>query len=113
MTSVSSGRRARGAGGSIKPGAQAPGSQIKKSCRAREAGDSAYLIGLSPASRARWLFVSNSILGLAPQALCFRPLRGLGVRLKVHVLTNHARTFYLANHALTTGVVFDSDSNHG
>jgi hypothetical protein len=29
-----------------------------------------------PLSRARVVF-SNSILGLAPQALCFRPLRGL------------------------------------
>jgi hypothetical protein len=31
---------------------------------------------LSPAARARYLII-KTILGLAPQALCFRPLRGL------------------------------------
>ena len=44
--------------------------------RAREAGDSMGHFRLSAASRAptRFWFV---ILGLAPQALCCRPLRGL------------------------------------
>ena len=44
---------------------------------AREAGDSRYDHALSPASRARLCCVS--VLGLAPQALCLRPLRGLNM----------------------------------
>jgi len=46
---------------------------------AREAGDSVVHPVLSPAPRAQSLLVFV-ILGLAPQALCFHPLRGLNAR---------------------------------
>jgi len=49
------GRRAREAGGSIKPGAQAPGKLQEKRAQARETGDSAIDPRLSPVSRA-WGF---------------------------------------------------------
>jgi hypothetical protein len=68
--------KAREASDSIKPGARAPGHEIKI-LGARETGDSLIHIGLPPASRApRSDSLTN--LGLAPQALCCRPLRGLG-----------------------------------
>jgi len=62
---------AREAGVSIKPGAQAPGSERYLFCspwngRQRSVARSAGLNGLL-----------KEILGLAPQALCLRPLRGL------------------------------------
>ena len=44
--------------------------------RAREAGDSADNVGLSPAPRADNIF-PVLVLGLAPQALCLRLLRRL------------------------------------
>jgi hypothetical protein len=65
------GRRAREAGGRIKPGAQAPGSSNKKGERARGAGGSA--VARSAGSNVSDRF----LLGLAPQALFCRPLRGL------------------------------------
>src|SRR6185369_11087300 len=69
-----SSRKAREAGGSIKPGAPAPGSRTNKYFGAREAGDSLKCLTLSPASRAHAPF-NNLILGLAPQALCCHLLR--------------------------------------
>jgi hypothetical protein len=68
------GRRVREADGSIKPGAQAPGKTQKKGVEPAERA-----AALSPAPRARFLFI-NANLGLTPQALFCRPLRGLGVR---------------------------------
>jgi len=44
--------------------------------RAREAGDSALMLW-ADARFAGSIVFSIQILGLAPQALCFRPLRGL------------------------------------
>src|SRR5215212_9008346 len=70
-------RSAREAGDSIKPGAQAPGSDHKKQARARETGDSVKFTGFRPLSRAPTFFYWYLNLGLAPQALCCRPLRGL------------------------------------
>ena len=61
------------AGVSIKPGAQAPGQPNKIKPRARETGDSA--VARFAGSRP---FFFYSFLGLAPQALFCRPLRGLG-----------------------------------
>src|SRR5215217_8958264 len=67
---------AREAGESIKPGAPAPGSELENAIEPVETGDSPNINALSPASRApRFYFDIN--LGLAPQALCCRPLRGL------------------------------------
>src|SRR6185369_9312763 len=77
-----SSRKAREAGDSIKPGAPAPGSRTNKYFEAREAGDSAIISRLSPAPRARSLFII-AILGLRsqslapPQALCCHLLRRL------------------------------------
>jgi len=48
----------------------------KKSDQARESGRQRFMLRLTPASRARSRFLL-AILGLAPQALCSRPLRGL------------------------------------
>ena|SRR6185369_229303 len=78
--------QAREASDSIKPGAPAPGSRIRKHDRARRAGDSGDHYTLSPAPRAPSLF-SDLILGLAPQALRFHLLR----RLK-HSTASQART---------------------
>jgi hypothetical protein len=50
----------------------------KKAREPARAGDSAKHLGLSPVSRARRKFCF-AILGLAPQALCFRPHRGLNL----------------------------------
>src|SRR5919205_685365 len=74
-------RRAREAGDSIKPGARAPGSRNQKQIEPANAGDSLLDRALSPASRAPCPFLIL-ILGLAPQALCCRPLRGLGAQMK-------------------------------
>jgi len=69
------GRRAREAGGSIKPGAQAPGKLQEKRAQARETGDSAN----RPEAVARFtglgLLLVGANLGLAPQALCCHLLR--------------------------------------
>jgi len=72
------GRRARETGGRIKPGAQAPGSNQKKGARARVAGGSAQTSHAVArfAGSTRIFCIAN--LGLAPQALLCRPLRGLG-----------------------------------
>ncbi|MEN3329976.1 MAG: hypothetical protein V7638_4783 [Acidobacteriota bacterium] len=63
------------AGESIELGAQAPGSRSIKSIGAREAPTAHSIDALSPVSRARTLMQPDP--GLAPQALCCRPLRGL------------------------------------
>jgi len=70
---------ARGADGSIKPGAKRSGTRggVKEGARARGAGDSRFDLGLSPASQLRKEINIHAILGLPPQALCSRPLRGL------------------------------------
>ena len=70
--------RTCGAGGSIKPGAQAPGSKQEKRIEPAERA-AAFTIALSPASRAQFVLLMAN-LGLAPQALFCRPLRGLGVQ---------------------------------
>src|SRR5215204_5361665 len=62
-------RKAREAGDSIKPGAQAPGSDHKKQARARETGDRVKFTGFRPLSRAPTFYWYLN-LGLAPQALC-------------------------------------------
>ena len=49
---------------------------MKKAIEPAERATARHGFGLSPASRAQ-SFYYDSILGLAPQALCFRPLRGL------------------------------------
>ena len=54
-----------------------PRIRIKKFLRAREAGGSAWAIGCRPL-RGLVRFFDYAILGLTPQALCWRPLRGLG-----------------------------------
>jgi len=64
----------REAGGSIKPGARAPGSAIKKRTSPRSGRQPKSIYALSPAPRAHSLS-NDSILGLAPQALCCHLLR--------------------------------------
>ena len=64
----------REAGGSIKPGARAPGSAIKKRTSPRSGRQRKSIYALSPAPRAHSLS-NDSILGLAPQALCCHLLR--------------------------------------
>jgi len=49
---------------------------MKKAIEPAERATARHGFGLSPAPRAK-LFYYDSILGLAPQALRFRPLRGL------------------------------------
>jgi len=69
--------RAREAGEGIKPGAQAPGKLQEKRAQARETGDSASppeAVARFTGSHAYFYF---RVLGLAPQALCLRPLCGL------------------------------------
>jgi hypothetical protein len=68
--------RVRKADGSIKPGARAPGSRTKKIFEPAKRVTAHDAKRCRPLSRAlpSYYFV---ILGLAPQALCFRPLRGL------------------------------------
>jgi len=71
-------RPLRGLGPSRKAWAGAPGSPDTINVRARETGDSVDLscaVARFAGSIMFWLIV---ILGLAPQALCRRPLRGLG-----------------------------------
>src|SRR5215204_1402811 len=55
--------KAREAGDSIKPGAQAPGSDHKRTTGARETGDSVKFTGFRPLSRA-----PTSLLVLEPGA---------------------------------------------
>src|SRR5215213_2212704 len=66
-------RSACEAGVSIKPGAQAPGSDHKKQARARETGERVKFTGFRPLSRAPTSYWYLN-LGLAPQALCLRLL---------------------------------------
>ncbi len=76
---------------SIKPGAQAPGSRNKNFFGAREVGDSASLLY----AVARFVgsgLTSVLILGLAPQALCFRPLRGLSTQTNTFAVDAHPTT---------------------
>jgi hypothetical protein len=67
---------AREAGVSIKPGAQAPGSLVKNAISPRKRATA-----VKVASDARFAGLFSGFLlanlGLAPQALCLRPLRGL------------------------------------
>ena len=74
------------AGVSIKPGAQAPGSDHKRHTEARETGDSVKFPVFRPLSRAPALFIWHVNLGLAPQVTwglrprlyayaCYRRLR--------------------------------------
>jgi len=60
-----------------KPGAPAPGKDYKYKFRARNGGRQHVM--QRAVARYHGLDVLNDhmILGLAPQALCFRPLRGL------------------------------------
>jgi hypothetical protein len=62
------------AGVSIKPGAQAPGSDHQKPPKPVNTGDSVKFPVFRPLSRARALFIWHVNLGLAPQALCLRLL---------------------------------------
>jgi len=48
------------------------------------------MVWLSPASRAPWAFY-DLILGLAPQALCCRPLRGLGAKRTLWTFSHQLR----------------------
>jgi len=74
--------RARGAGGSIKPGVKrgfasaTPGSQNKKAASPRSGRQPNSITCCRPLRELQYVF-GFVILGLAPQALCFRPLRGL------------------------------------
>ncbi len=61
------------AGVSIKPGAQAPGSDHNDKPGARETGDSVKFTCFRPLPRAPALLLARN-LGLAPQALCLRLL---------------------------------------
>jgi hypothetical protein len=68
--------KARGASDGIKPEAPAPGSVVKNALVPAKRPTAQNNNALSPVSRAPntcWAV----ILGLAPQALCCRPLRGL------------------------------------
>jgi len=64
---------ARDSGREHKAWGASPRITNQKHIEAREAADSLKWSTLSPASRARASFI-NQILGLAPQALCRRPL---------------------------------------
>ncbi len=70
--------RAREAGGSIKPGAQAPGSDHKRQAGARETGDSVKFSVFRPLSRAPAFLFGTLTWGLRPRLYayaCYRRLR--------------------------------------
>jgi phosphohistidine swiveling domain-containing protein len=69
---------AREAGGSIKPGAQAPGSDHKRQAGARETGDSVKFSVFRPLSRALAFLFGTLTWGLRPRLYayaCYRRLR--------------------------------------
>src|SRR5215467_13360982 len=69
--------KARGASDSIKPGAQAPGSNGKKRARARDSGRQRVSVWAVARFTGSNFVIGLVILGLAPQALCCRSLREL------------------------------------
>src|SRR6185295_19072387 len=70
--------RTREAGGSIKPGAQAPGKPKQRIFfEPAIAGVSALSYSVAHFVGSVAFFIFNT-LGLRPQALCFHPLRGFG-----------------------------------
>src|SRR5690242_16510371 len=72
------------------PGAHAPGFMLPSASRTRHAVDCGILMdGLSPAS-AGCDRVCGCYLGLTPQALFYRPLRGLVTRFVVGILMGWA-----------------------
>jgi hypothetical protein len=84
---------ARGAGASVKPGverSETPGSINRKTCRAREAADrgrikkTSFVDDLPVGRSAGFGYFQLRFLGLRfapPQALRYRPLRGLGLNM--------------------------------
>jgi hypothetical protein len=70
--------RAREAGDSIKPGAQAPGSRTQNIITARDSGRQPQKIKRCRPFHGLATY-TQCFLGLAPQALCCRPLRGLKI----------------------------------
>ena len=70
--------RAREAGGSIKPGAQAPGSVIKRTHPAREAGGSANMSGCRPL-RGLIIYFSYWSWGLRPRLYAYARFAGSDV----------------------------------
>src|SRR3954447_9524198 len=67
QTSQMRGRRTCEAGGSIKPGAQAPGAAIKKGVGARKTGDSPWVKSAVERFAGSGARFNNAFLGLAPR----------------------------------------------